>query len=52
MEELKKKSFDLDTQKAMHETTISVEDNQNSELRNEMYQLDREITKLQETLRN
>lgn len=49
MEELKKKSFDLDTQKAMHETTISVEDNQNSELRNEMYQLDREITKLQET---
>ena len=28
---------------------FTVEDNQNSELRNEMYQLDREITKLQET---
>lgn len=48
IESLKKKTFDLDTQKAMHETTISVEDTKNSELRNEMYQLDREITKLQE----
>ena len=45
---LKKKAFDLDSQKAMHETTIQVEDLKNSELRNEMYQLDREINKLQE----
>ena len=45
---LKKKAFDLDSQKAMHETTIQVEDVKNSELRNEMYQLDREVNKLQE----
>ena len=32
----------------MHETTIQVEDVKNSELRNEMYQLDREVNKLQE----
>ena len=48
IDSLKKKAFDLDTEKAMHETTISVEDTKNTELRNEMYQLDREITKLQE----
>lgn len=48
IDQLKKKAFDLDTQKAMHETTIQVEDLKNSELRNEMYQLDREINKLQE----
>lgn len=48
LDELKKKAFDLDTQKAMHETTIQVEDAKNNELRNEMYQLDREINKLQE----
>ncbi len=48
LEDLKKQAFELDTQKAMHETTISVEDIKNTELRNEMYQLDREITKLQE----
>lgn len=45
---LKKKAFDLDTQKAMHETTIQVEDTKNNELRNEMYQLDREVNRLQE----
>lgn len=45
---LKKKAFDLDAQKVMHETTIQVEDNKNNELRNEMYQLDREINRLQE----
>ena len=38
----------MDTQKAMHETTIQVEDNKINELRNEMYQLDREVNKLQE----
>lgn len=48
IDQLKKKAFDLDSQKAMHETTIQVEDLKNSELRNEMYQLDREINKLQE----
>lgn len=48
IDESKKKAFDLDTQKAMHETTISVEDNKNSELRNEMYQLDREVNRLQD----
>ena len=32
----------------LHETTIQVEDVKNSELRNEMYQLDREVNKLQE----
>lgn len=48
IEVLKKKAFDLDTQKAMHETTIQVEDLKNSELRKEMFQLDHEINKLQE----
>lgn len=48
LENLKKQVFELDTKKAMHETTISVVDVKNTELRNEMYQLDREITKLQE----
>lgn len=48
IEELQKKAFDLDTQRAMHETTIQVEDSKNTELRNEMYQLDREVNKLQD----
>lgn len=48
IEQLKQKAFDLDTQKAMHETTIQVEDLKNSELRKEMFQLDHEINKLQE----
>lgn len=48
IDELKQKAFDMDTQKAMHETTIQVEDNKINELRNEMYQLDREVNKLQE----
>lgn len=48
IEELKKKSFDLDTQKAMHETTIQVEDLKSSELRKEMSILDHEVNKLQE----
>lgn len=49
IDELRKKAFDLDTQCAMHSTTIQVEDTKNSELRNEMYQLDREVNKLQDT---
>ncbi|MCI9292739.1 MAG: chromosome segregation protein SMC [Erysipelotrichaceae bacterium] len=49
IEVLKKKAFDLDTQKAMHETTIQVEDLKNSELRKEMFQLDHEINQLQES---
>ena len=49
IEMLRKKAFDFEAQKAMHETTIQVADTKNQELRNEMYQLDREITKLQET---
>lgn len=48
IEILKKKAFDLDTQKAMHETTIQVEDLKVSELRKEMFQLDHEVNKLQE----
>lgn len=48
MEEGKKKAFDVESKKVMHETTIQVEDVKNNELRNEMYQLDREINKLQE----
>ena len=48
IEALKQKAFDLETKKAMCETTIAVEDTKNSELRSEMYQLDREINKLQE----
>ena len=48
IEALKQKAFDLETKKAMCETTIAVEDTKNNELRSEMYQLDREINKLQE----
>lgn len=48
IETFKQKAFDLETKKAMCETTIAVEDTKNSELRSEMYQLDREINKLQE----
>ena len=48
IEILKKKAFDLDTQKAMNETTIQVEDLKNSDLRKEMFQLDHEINQLQE----
>lgn len=48
IDELKKKAFDLDTQKAMHETTIQVEDLKNSELRKEMSILDQQVHKLQE----
>ena len=44
---LRKKAFDFEAQKAMHETTIQVADTKNQELRNEMYQLDREINHLQ-----
>ncbi len=35
IEILKKKAFDLDSEKAMHETTIQVEDLKNTELRNQ-----------------
>lgn len=48
IEILKKKAFDLDSEKAMHETTIQVEDMKNTELRNEMYRLDKEVNQLQE----
>lgn len=48
LESLKKKSFDIENQKIMIETSIQVEDNKNDELRSEMYGLDREINKLQE----
>lgn len=48
IEILKKKAFDLDSEKAMHETTIQVEDLKNTELRNEMYRLDKEVNQLQE----
>lgn len=47
METLEKRRFDLDTQCAMHETTIQVQDVENEELRKEMYALDREINQLQ-----
>ena len=47
IEMLRKKTFDFEAQKAMHETTIQVADTKNQELRNEMYQLDREINHLQ-----
>lgn len=48
IENLKKRAFGFDTQKAMHETTINVEDLKVTELRKEMFALDHEINKLQE----
>lgn len=47
IEILKKKSFDLDSQKAMHETTIQVQDLKNMELKKEISQLDQEVNRLQ-----
>lgn len=48
IEVLKKKAFDLDSQKAMHETTIQVHDLKNGELKKEMSVLDHEVNSLQD----
>ena len=45
--ELEQRRFDLDSQCAMHETTIQVQDVENEELRKEMLALDREVNQLQ-----
>lgn len=47
IETLEKQRFDLDSQCAMHETTIQVQDVENEELRKEMFALDREVNQLQ-----
>ena len=46
--ELRKEAFTIEADKAAMETQISVKDIQTASLREEMYVLDREITKLQE----
>lgn len=48
LSELKKKAFEIETQKASFSTTVSVEDIQNKELREEMFALDKEVHALQE----
>ena len=45
---MKQKIFDYDSKKVVCETTIAVEDNMSNELKSEMYELDRQISKLQE----
>ncbi len=45
--ELEQRRFDLDSQCAMHETMIQVQDVENEELRKEMLALDREVNQLQ-----
>lgn len=52
IEELKKLAFDLESKKAIHETTIGVGEAKNLELKKEMNQLDIEINKLQEKFVN
>ncbi len=47
LEVAKQKAFDLDGQKAVHETTISVHDVKNEELRREMSEIDHEVNHLQ-----
>lgn len=47
IDELKKQAFELDTKRAIHETTIGVGEAKNLELRKEMSQLDNDINKLQ-----
>lgn len=48
IEVLKKRGFDYEAEKAVHETTIQVEDARINELRKEMFTLDHEINRLQE----
>ncbi len=48
IEEGKKKAFDLQSKKALHETTIAVSESKNLELKQEMSQLDHEVNQLQD----
>ncbi len=48
IQETKQQIFDLESKKVVCETTISVEDNLCNDFKNEMYELDRQIAKLQE----
>ena len=50
LEEFKKQKFDLETKIAMYQTTIQVHDNNNVQSKNQIRELDDEITKLQEDL--
>lgn len=52
IEEIKKQSFDLESQKAISETTISVGEAKNLELKKEMSLIDREVNQLQESFMN
>lgn len=48
IEEYKKQMFDLEAKKAIHETTLGVNEAKNLELKKEMSRLDTEINQLQE----
>lgn len=48
IEILRKKAFDLESEKVMHETTIQVHDLKNSELKKEMSVLDHDVSRLQD----
>ncbi len=48
IEECKKKAFDLESRKALHETTIAVSESKNLELKQEMSLIDREVNQLQD----
>ena len=52
IDELKKDAFELESKKAIHETTIGVSEAKNIELKKEMSTLDLEINKLQEQFVN
>ncbi len=50
--ELEKSLFDLETNQAMHETTIQVHENSNFENKNKLKEYDRQINGIQEKLMN
>lgn len=49
IEDCRKRAFEVESKKVMHETTIAVQENKNNELKQEMSAIDREVNQLQES---
>lgn len=49
IEDCRKRAFEIESKKVMHETTIAVQENKNNELKQEMSNIDREVNNLQES---
>ncbi|MFV0380147.1 MAG: AAA family ATPase [Anaerorhabdus sp.] len=52
IEEAKKTLFNIETQTVMHQTTIQVHENNNTEIKKEIVELEKKVNKLQEKLMN